>query len=331
MYSDYYESLIHKKLSGELSPEEEHALIEWLEESPDHRAHLEEAERIWELAGVDEGVTLDINLEHEMTRFNERIQAESQAPAPVAKGLRLVWRYAAAAVVLIGAIMFWMQSGTNEDVLIVVETADNETREVTLPDNSTVLLNENSRISYTSDFSERFIQMNGEAFFDVQRDADRSFRIQSGHGMVEVLGTSFVVRYRADEPAILVTVSTGSVAFSVPETNEQLVLEPGYQGRLVKTTRALSVAPNDNPDYQVWRNQSLNFNSTSLSNVIEELRVHFGIVIQEPGEELGACTFTADFESPKLNDVLQSLAFSIDINVGVQNGVYEFSGIGCMQ
>ena len=329
MYSDYYETLIHKQLSGELSHDEEHALKEWLEESPEHQAHLEEAERIWNLTGLDDGDELDFDLEHEMARFNDRIQTAPKALP--AKGLRLVWRYAAAAVVLIGAVLFWMQSGTGENELILVETAAGETREVTLPDNSTVLLNENSRISYTAGFSERFIQMNGEVFFDVQRDEARPFRIQSGKGMVQVLGTSFVVRYRADEPDIRVIVSTGQVAFSVPETNLREVLEPGYQGRLVKATNTLTVAPNDDPNYQVWRSQSLSFESTSVYDVVQELRTHFGIVIEDPEAALGTCTFTADFDAPQLDEVLQALSFSIDFDVSVQNGVYEFSGIGCSQ
>ena len=330
MYSDYYESLIHKRLSGELSQDEERALNEWLKESPDHRGHFEEAERIWKLTGIDDGDVLDIDLEHELARFNERIQQEPAATLPV-KRLRLVWRYAAAAVVLIGVALFWAQSGADDGALMLVETGANETREVTLPDNSTVLLNENSRISYTADFSERFIQMNGEIFFDVQHDATRPFRIQSGKSMTHVLGTSFVVRYRANEPDIRVTVSTGRVTFGVPETNQEEVLEPGYQGRLLKATNTLSVAPNDNPNYQVWRNRSLSFESTSLSDVVQQLRIHFGIVIEDPAAALGACTFTADFDAPDLEEVLQLLSYSIDIDISVQNGVYEFSGIGCMQ
>ena len=341
MYSDYYETLIHKRLSGELTRDEES--VHWRSGSrsrPSIGRIVEEAERIWKLtgsAGIDPAVDLNIDLEHEMARFNERLLKEetapatAQAPVPMARGLRLVWRYAAAAVILIAAVLFWMQVGTDGDAgLVLVETAIDEIREVTLPDNSTVLLNENSRISYAADFSERFVQMSGEVFFDVERDEARPFQIQSGKSRVEVLGTSFVVRYRADEPDIRVTVSTGRVAFSIPETNQREVLDPGYQGRLQKATNRLSVAPNDDPNYQIWRNHSLLFEDTPVSDVVEAMRTHFGIVIEDPSAELGACTFSAEFEAPALDDVIELLSFTVDIDVSVQNDVYEFSGIGCL-
>ncbi|MBX2821705.1 MAG: FecR domain-containing protein [Rhodothermaceae bacterium] len=334
MYSDYYETLIHKRLSGELTHEEESVLNEWLEESPQHRAHLEEAERIWKLtgdAGMDMEPDMDIDLENEMARFNERIQADSPAPVKPIKRLRLVWRYAAAAVVLMSSVLFLMQSELVGDDFMLVETGEGETREVTLPDKSTVLLNENSRVSFSKKFSEREIQMNGEVYFDVERDESRPFRVHSGKGMVEVLGTSFVVRYRADESDIQVTVSTGRVAISIPEANQREVLEPGYKGRLVRATNEIFVAPNDNPDYQLWRNRVLSFDITPLSDVIQEMRTHFGIVIEDPSEALTSCTLTAVFTSPRLDDVLQSLSFTFDVDVSIQNGVYEFSGIGCTE
>ena len=335
MYSDYYETLIHKHLSGELTSSEEQSLNTWLEESPQHRAHLQEAERIWELAGADPQFSLDIDLEHEIARFNDRVhnenaaRVEAPAPAPGAHGLRLIWRYAAAAVLLLGAVMFLMQSKGGGMVLI--ETAANETREVILPDESTVLLNEHSRIAFDEGFSERFVQMHGEVFFDVQHDASRPFRIQSGKGWVEVLGTSFVVRYRPQEPEIRVTVSTGRVAFGVPELNQQEILEPGYSGTLVKATNTLSVAPNEDPNFQVWRNRSLAFDETPLIDVVQVLRTHFGIVIDAIDPGLERCTFSGEFESPQLDAVLDMLSFTVDIDISVQDGVYEFSGVGCMQ
>ena len=326
MYSDYYETLIHKHLAGELTREEESALKEWLEDSPGNREHLEEAMRVWDLAGIveaDPGVNLSIDLEHEIARFEQRARVGRK------NGLRLVWRYAAAAVVLIGAILFFWIPG--EEAMVHVKTASNETLSVTLPDGSAILLNENSQISYLADFSERQVEMSGEVFFEVQQDPSRPFRILSDLSLVEVLGTSFVIRNRLDEPDVRVTVSTGSVAFSIPETQQREVLGPGFAGRISRETNTLTVSPNRNPDYQVWRNRSLTFDATPLSSVIEELRIHFGIVMNAPSEALASCTFTGDFIAPRLDEVLEVLSFSIDLQVSLENGVYEVSGIGCMQ
>ncbi|MEM8488987.1 MAG: FecR domain-containing protein [Bacteroidota bacterium] len=325
MQSEYYETLIHKHLAGELTAQEQEAFDMWLGSAHENRAQLQEAERIWTLtAPVDS--TLDIDLDHEISRFKERISPRETAKiTPLFS--RTVFRIAAAATVLIGGLIALLQLTAGD--LQVIETASNEMRQVVLPDESTIWLNENSKLTYDAAFNTRQVDLSGEAFFDVTHNPDRPFSIQSGVGLVQVLGTSFNVSNLPGEDPIVVTVATGRVALSHVDSTARTILEAGYQGMLSKATGTLRQQPNNNPDFMAWRAQPLAFDGTSFDEVVTMLQAHFAIVIEPPAEALAACTFTGEFEAPALGEVLAALSFSLNVDASVTQGVYAFNGTGC--
>ncbi len=331
MHSEYHETLLHKHLTGELSDSEQRDLEAWLNEAPANRRQLEEAERIWTLT-ASAGSELDIDLDHEISRFKQRINLNPPQARILPFRSTPLFRFMAAAMVLLGGIILLFRYGIlGNSEMIQIETAANETREVTLPDLSKAWLNENSRLSYNERFDKRTVTLTGEAFFDVTHDADRPFDIESGTGRVQVLGTSFSVRNRTREDEIRVTVATGVVALSQAGANEREVLNAGYLGVLRIKDGQLSQQPNDNPEFLAWQSRPLVFDNTPLNSVVETLRGHFAIVIEAPDDELASCTFTGQFDEPALGEIVESLAFSLNVTASVQQGVYAFSGIGCSE
>ncbi len=335
MHSEYYETLIHKHLSGELTAEEQAALDTWLDGAAENRTRFEEAERIWTLTAPVES-TLDINLDHEIARFKERIQPQIQPGIPSQQTARIlpfysrtVFRIAAAATVLIGGIILLLQ--LNAGNVQVIKTAANETRQVVLPDQSTAWLNENSTLTYAAAFKDRQVTLSGEAFFDVTHNPDRPFSIESGAGRVQVLGTSFNVNNRVSEDLLVVTVATGRVALSHVDSTVQTILEAGYQGTLNVASGTVRKQPNNNPNVLAWRPQPLAFDGTTFGEVVTMLQTHFAIVIEPPSDALASCTFTGEFDAPALGEVLAALTFSLNVDASVNQGVYAFTGTGCSQ
>src|SRR5699024_158019 len=90
-----------------------------------------------------------------------------------------------------------------------------------LPDGTKVWLNADSRLVYPSFFTgnTRNVQLEGEAYFDVKRDAGRPFivrlpssRLEEGErSEIKVLGTEFNVQAYKDEPNITTTLVKGKV------------------------------------------------------------------------------------------------------------------------
>ncbi|HYH55831.1 MAG TPA: FecR domain-containing protein, partial [Anseongella sp.] len=117
-------------------------------------------------------------------------------------------------------------------------TAYGETKTLTLPDGSKVILNANSEIKYAKDWSgsgDREVWLSGEAFFAVERTAtSRKFRVCTGDLKVEVLGTKFNVTSRKGHARVVL--SSGRIKLSVPLAGDtaDLLMKPG---ELVEYTR----------------------------------------------------------------------------------------------
>lgn len=70
-----------------------------------------------------------------------------------------------------------------------------ETRTVTLPDQTEIVLNRYSSLTYPERFrgKDRKVQLQGEAYFEVSKDAAHPFKVEAGAIIVQVLGTHFNV------------------------------------------------------------------------------------------------------------------------------------------
>jgi len=114
------------------------------------------------------------------------------------------WTIAASIVILLGINFysviynksFSFFDGQDKIALILKETDLNQQVKISLPDGSFVILNEESSIEYPENFNDtiRLVKLKGEAFFDVTKNINKPFVIQSGSIRTKVLGTSFNIR-----------------------------------------------------------------------------------------------------------------------------------------
>lgn len=144
-----------------------------------------------------------------------------------------------------------------------------------LPDGTQVWLNAGSSLHYPTVFSgsERLVDVSGEAYFEVARDASRPFRVRAGPGAeISVLGTHFNINAYSNEPAVTTTLLEGSVKF-----NDRL-LRPGQQSKLEQGSGNLTLI-NDVETSQVvaWKNGRFDFNNMSLQQTMHQLERWYDI------------------------------------------------------
>ena len=83
-----------------------------------------------------------------------------------------------------------------------------------LPDNSTVWLNSGSTLIYPTRFDRktRRVQLDGEAYFEVQANPEKPFYVGASDGLsVKVYGTKFNVEAYSDDDIITTTLENGHV------------------------------------------------------------------------------------------------------------------------
>lgn len=102
---------------------------------------------------------------------------------------------------------------------------------ITLDDGTVVWMNSASELSYPARFTgaERRVRLSGEAYFQVARNKQMPFIVETQGMDVQVLGTVFNVMAYADEPKSVVTLVEGKVQVQSVEEAGRVILQPGEQ------------------------------------------------------------------------------------------------------
>lgn len=149
-----------------------------------------------------------------------------------------------------------------------VLTPKGGTYQLRLPDGTNIWLNADSRISYTADLAKtktREVQLEGEAYFEVAKDAHRPFVVTTAREQVTVLGTQFNVNSYRDETTGRTTLVEGSVRI-----NGNTVLKPGQQA-IVDQDGRLHLTKVNTGKVAAWKNGKFVFESEALESVMKKI------------------------------------------------------------
>jgi transmembrane sensor len=156
---------------------------------------------------------------------------------------------------------------------------------VRLPDGSRVWLNNASVLRYPVAFTgpDRTVELAGEAYFEVAKDAAHPFRVKVQDGAtVDVLGTSFNIMSYSDEPAERTTLLDGSIR--VTRDNQSALLKPAEQSALDETGK-LRVTPDvDVQEVIAWKNGYFQFDHASLQTTMRQLARWYDIDVVYEGQ-----------------------------------------------
>jgi ferric-dicitrate binding protein FerR (iron transport regulator) len=143
-----------------------------------------------------------------------------------------------------------------------------------LPDGSKVWLNAASKLRYPNSFvgNERLVELEGEAYFEVEKNPSKPFIVKTRFQQTVVLGTQFNVNSYHDEPAELITLTEGKVNIITTNengiTNKTISLEPGTQASVNSEINKRIV----NVDGVVaWKEGMFQFEEVELSVIMRQL------------------------------------------------------------
>lgn len=141
---------------------------------------------------------------------------------------------------------------------------------VVMSDGTTVFLNTASSLTYPVAFTgnERRVSVNGEAYFEVAKNKDKKFIVESNGITTEVLGTHFNVNTYNDETIKTVTLLEGSV--KVSKNDRQFLLHPGQQAAISANDTRLYPGV-DTSSVMGWKNGVFEFNKTPLKDAMRQL------------------------------------------------------------
>jgi len=140
--------------------------------------------------------------------------------------------------------------------------------QVRLPDGTRVWLNAESVLRYPTTFTggERIVEVTGEAYFDIAKNASLPFKVQVNHRMViEVLGTEFNVNAYTDEGSINTTLVTGRIKVAGS------VIMPGQMAWIQEGAKKAIISQGDIEKATAWKNDLFNFEGATLAEAMRQI------------------------------------------------------------
>ncbi len=154
--------------------------------------------------------------------------------------------------------------------------------QVVLPDGTRVWLNAASSLRYPTSFTgnERKVYLEGEAYFEVAKNAAKPFHVEAKGVDVEVLGTHFNINAYNDEIYSKTTLLEGSV--KVKKGNIQKLLVPGQQA-VSSGSELLKVIAVDPEEILAWKNGYFDFKQSNLPEIMRQLSRWYDVDIRYEG------------------------------------------------
>ena len=189
-----------------------------------------------------------------------------------------------------------------------------ETRTILLPDQTEVVLNRYSSLTYPQRFKgkTREVRLTGEGYFKVTKDAAHPFKVNTEALDVEVLGTDFNVEAYPKSPVIKTTLLEGSVAVNLTEGRARtLMLNPNESAVYDKSNQSLIKQTEENASGEVaWQDGTLLFRNTALHEIMQQLSNAFNVNIQIKDSTIKDYHMTATFSNRESLDEILSLLSS---------------------
>ena len=229
------------------------------------------------------------------------------AQAPVKK---LSWKRTLLQVASVLVLGFAVYYGFLYSQITQIQTMAAEKTTISLPDNSTVILNAASEISYHGKNwdKERELQLDGEAFFKVAKG--KKFDVKTSEGTVSVLGTQFNVKQRDTYFEVMcyegiVQVTTGKVIKKLL-AGDTFRMDAGVQF----TGATNEVLPK-------WTGNMSSFKSVRFHQVLEELERQYNISITYDGDKQTQF-FTGAFVHNNLENALQAITAPLGLTYKIE-------------
>jgi transmembrane sensor len=306
--------LLEQFFNGTITKQEIHQLLEELKNA--------EFEKVWMKEQWDQ--TPEIMNKAVQKQIMDNIKADI-LPKRTFKWKQ--WLLVAASLLLVfttslSAYLFY--NGQNKklagDMTVTVEKGQKVA--LTLPDKSRVWVNSGSTLIYGSRFNkkERIIQLDGEAYFEVAKDKNAPFIVQSRGFAVKALGTAFDVKAYPDEKQISSVLIRGKV--EVGDELNKMNLSPNQ--KVTYNCKTKSMQKSDVADgliYADWRYNKLTFNSETFENIVSVLERNYNVKFVFEAQSLKKYRYSGSIGNTSLESLLQIFAMTSPISYHMKDSV----------
>jgi ferric-dicitrate binding protein FerR (iron transport regulator) len=263
-------------------------------------------------------------------RLYNRLEQDNLLPNKETSSVRTIFlttgfRWAAGiamlCVCILTVLLLKQRIKTAESELLVLHNEMNApTLATTLEDGSIVYLSEQATIYYPEHFQEdkRVVTLMGNAFFEVDKQPERPFVIDTEAAKIEVLGTSFQVK-SCDKSSFHLAVRSGEVRVTLKKNNQILYVIRAGEAALLESG-ALQLSKTDGHQFDNCF-EKICFKDERLADIARIINFHSNSTPIEVAAESGnrRLSFVYSGETPE--DAAQLMCMALNINYLLRHDV----------
>ncbi len=273
--------ILHRFFDGQATLQEEKQIKEWLDSSEENKNVLLRARELFD-ASILYG--------------NEDTHSFDKQPVQYKK--RKIWiefsRIGVAVIVIILSGLWYLNLTEKEEWgMQTISVPAGQHINITLPDGSSVWLNAGTNIQYPISFGkkERLVKLDGEAYFDVAKNENCPFIVETPKSKLEVLGTTFNVISYSNSNSYEVALIEGSVKVNIK--NETLTLAP--QHKINIEDEKIKVTLIDDYNLYRWKEGLICFNKESFDEIIQKLSKSYNVQLIIQNTKIKNILYTGKF------------------------------------
>ena len=206
-----------------------------------------------------------------------------------------------AAAICITLLSTWMVMNDREpaEEMVTYEeftTPSGQRAMVKLHDGTTVWLNARSTLRYPNHFAreERKVELDGEAFFDVEHNEHKPFVVSTEKLDIKVLGTKFnVFAYKGREEFNTALLEGSVKVYERMNEEKALFMNPNECVEL--KDNKLVKRPMGNTDFLLWKEGIYAFDDVPFEDIIKKFELYYDIVITVNNSKLMKYKFSGKF------------------------------------
>ncbi|MEO8473360.1 MAG: FecR domain-containing protein [Chryseolinea sp.] len=226
-------------------------------------------------------------------------------------------------IAVIGAISWVLV----DDGSKTISTSYGEVKAITLPDQSIVMLNGNSTLTYKNNWTNgvpRQVWIKGEAYFDVKHinldtnaiRAEERFIVHGRDIDIQVLGTSFNVKSRRNKTNIALLSGKIEVNYAhAPTPSGGLVMMPGdyveYAGQKLLTKKKL-LRPHK---AATWTVREITFTDPSVGDIMETLQDNYGYAVNVEDKDLMELKIEGEISVTSVQELIAVVSSTLGIRI----------------
>lgn len=306
--------LLGKYIFNEATERERQLVEGWLQEDEHNRIELEQLKKRSTLATRNYRYGAFDPRKASEKVFNRKLQN------PVFSGTRFLRSYPfhiAACIAAIWLIGIWFDRFYYASVSYVAP--GDVVCELTLPDQSKVILAPGTKITYPKHFSagDRSIYLEGKGYFEVKPDPEAPFRVKSTQSALEVLGTVFEMQTQEKEHKVFVR--SGKVRYESLRTGEHIILTANHGAGIDSSDGNLSKEQLSVNQFS-WATKELIFENTPLPEVIESINNAYYSDLKKE-EAFNSLRLTGTFRDLDLEHLINLIETTLGIEIARESSL----------